>query len=120
AGSVIPLGSVTANALVFQRNLIDIDGGGGVNAEVEAGGNVKLYADRNPFGDMTAQGKAVNWASSLIGALDSALGGNAHSQTKGTAHQDSHAIVTVDGIVKTGANRKIDVVITDVDASGNV
>ena len=119
AGSPIPLGDVKTDAFIYQQNLITIHGDATKKATVEAGGNVRLYADKDPFADITAQGKAVNWASAAAGALDSALGGSAHSQTTGTAHQDSHAIVTVDGLVKTGANRKIDIVITGIESDGN-
>ena len=119
AGSPIPLGDVKTDAFIYQQNLITIHGDATKKALVEAGGNVRLYADKDPFADITAQGKAVNWASAAAGALDSALGGSAHSQTTGTAHQDLHGIVTVDGLIKTGANRKIDIVIIGIEADGD-
>ena len=107
AGSVIPISEMTTNSFIFIRNEIDNEG------TVEAGGNIKAYADRDPFADITAQGKAVNWASSAIGALDSLLGGSSHNQTTGSAHENNHALVINNGTFKTGANRQIDILIAD-------
>src|SRR5690606_12488283 len=61
-----------------------------------------------------------NWASSLMGAIDKALGGNAYAQTKGTAHSDTHGVVTVDGTVRTGLNRIIDIVIDSTGDKDNL
>ena len=110
AGSVIPIDHVVSDALLYQENLITIFAG----ALIETGGNVRLFADKSAFANMTSQGKAVNWASSLSGAIDKALGGNAYAQFDGLAHTDSHAIVTVDGTVRTGLNRNIDITITAI------
>ncbi|HEX8028008.1 MAG TPA: hypothetical protein VF491_06085, partial [Vicinamibacterales bacterium] len=110
AGSVIPIDHVVSDALLYQENVITIYAA----ALVETGGNVRLFADRSAFADMTSQGKAVNWASSLSGAIDKALGGNAYAQFDGTAHTDSHAFVTVDGTVRTGLNRNINITINSI------
>ncbi|MEP6566746.1 MAG: hypothetical protein ABJB10_16565, partial [Mesorhizobium sp.] len=107
---VIPIDHVVSDALLYQENLITIFAG----ALVETGGNVRLFADKSAFANMTSQGKAVNWASSLSGAIDKALGGNAYAQFDGLAHTDAHAIVTVDGTVRTGLNRNIDITITAI------
>ncbi|NGP18574.1 calcium-binding protein [Devosia aurantiaca] len=120
AGSVIPLGDVVTESLIFQQNLITVHGDSTTRATISAGGNVRLYADKSPFGDITAQGKAVNWASAVGDALDKAMGGKAHLQTTGTAKQDAHAIITNNGRIETGANRKIDLTITGIDANGKV
>ncbi len=116
AGSVIPIDHVVADALLYQHNVITIAAG----ALVESGGNVRLFADDSPFADMMAQGKAVNWASSLVGAIDKALGGNAYAQTKGTAHSDTHGVVTVDGTVRTGLNRNINIVFDSTGDKDNL
>ena len=116
AGSVIPLGSVKANAFLYQKNTISIL----ADAKISSGGNVRLFADRNPFAQMTAQAKAVNWASSAAGALDSAVGGSAHAQYDGTAHADTHGIVTVDGTIETGLNRNVNLRIIKLNANDPV
>ena len=69
--------------------------------------DILLITERQGFADMTAQAKAVTWASEVGDAIDDLLGSDAAiEQYDGTITTDAHGTVQIDGTVRTGIRRK--------------
>ena len=100
AGSAIPIDIVDAEAFLVQDNRITIHSG----ALLQTARDAKIHAEEFGLADLTAQAKAVNWASEIGDAINS-LGGSGVEQFEGRSHFEAHGIVTNDGTVRTGIKR---------------
>ncbi|MFO7616432.1 MAG: hypothetical protein R6V75_04205, partial [Bacteroidales bacterium] len=112
AGSAIPLDDVDAGAFLIQHNTINIHAG----ALLETARSAYLHTERLGLADMLAKAKAVNWVSSLTDAI----GGASEYQYKGTSNAESHAIVQMDGTVRTGIERHQSLELTGWDPESGV
>ncbi|MCA9066353.1 MAG: hypothetical protein KDA96_24970, partial [Planctomycetaceae bacterium] len=99
AGSAIPLDKVDSDATVLQDNRISVATG----SVISSAGDLKLHAERLGLANMESKAKAVNWASAISGAINSALGGQ--EVFRGTIHVGATGIVDVLGTLQTGIKR---------------
>ena len=110
AGSAIPINSLDATAKLIQNNTITVAAG----AVLETARDAKLHAERLGFADMAAKAKGVNWTSEVAKAIS---GGS--ELYDGTIETEAHATVDVDGTVRTGIDRKQELVL-DAIVNGQV
>ncbi|MCK9231001.1 MAG: hypothetical protein M0P18_10020, partial [Syntrophales bacterium] len=110
AGSAIPIEDLDARANMLQDNTITI----GTGALLETAREARLHAESRGYSDMFAKAKAVNWVSETFGS------GNSEAMYAGEVDTAAHALVRVDGTVRTGIKRHQSLVLNGIDAAGNI
>jgi len=110
AGSLIPLGSADAVALLVQDNRITVSS----DALLQTARKARLHAEWLGLNDLDVKAKNVSWASEAQDFLYNLLGGTAELD-EGLLHSEARGIVQMDGTVQTGILRNQELILTNWD-----
>ena len=103
SSAAIPVDEIDAKAWLLQTNLITV----GAGALLQTAGEARLHAERLGLNNMSVGAAGHSWAANLFSAGAEFI--------KGDSLSESHSLVTVNGTVETGIQRRQGLTLTAWD-----